>query len=264
MRRINPAEDLLKKFGITEPKEIDLEAIAYDQGAKIRFRNLTGCEANILGHGDKAIISVDKSASPARKRFSIAHELGHWHHHRGKKLACRVDEYQPKHAKPAEQKADAYAASLLMPFYLFKPIAEQHNRLTFKVITDLADIFKTSLTATAIRLIDADVWPALLICSGPNGRKWFCRAPIVPQRWYPKQEIDAESSALEILFGNTQNDRGPRIIGAESWFERREAEKFEIREQSFRSGANEVLTLLTFSDEQMLKDEKRGGGWSKW
>lgn len=159
MKAINPAERLLKSLGITEPAEIDLEAIAFDQGAVVRYRNLSGCEARILGHGNNAIISVDKCGLRTRKRFSIAHELGHWHHHRGQKLACRVEEYQPKHKRPAERTANAYASSLLMLGYLFDPIARQSKKLTFKTVEEMAGEFNTSRTATAIRLVEADIWP---------------------------------------------------------------------------------------------------------
>lgn len=133
MKAVDPAERLLKSLGVTEPREIDLEDIAFDQGAEVRYCNLHGCEADILGYRDSAIISIDQNRSHRRKRFSIAHELGHWHYHRGKKLQCRVEEYQPKHKQFAERTANGYAASLLLPHYLIKPRAHDHKKLTFKV-----------------------------------------------------------------------------------------------------------------------------------
>jgi hypothetical protein len=35
---LTPAEALLQELGITEPEEIDLEAIAYHIGGRVRFR----------------------------------------------------------------------------------------------------------------------------------------------------------------------------------------------------------------------------------
>jgi Zn-dependent peptidase ImmA (M78 family) len=89
---LTPAERLLQSLGVTEPNEIDLEAIAHSVNAKVRFRNLEGCEARIVGTTDAAIITIHSGSTSRRKRFSIAHELGHWHHHRGKCLACRLEE----------------------------------------------------------------------------------------------------------------------------------------------------------------------------
>ncbi len=43
-------------------------------------------------------------------------------------------------------------------------------------------------------------------------------------------------------------------IGADAWFERRDAERFEIFEQTVRVGDNEALSLLVISDDEMLED----------
>jgi hypothetical protein len=250
---LSSAERLLQELGITEPDEIDLEAIAFHVNADVRYRRLDGCEARIIGTDNKAIITVNANSSPRRKRFSIAHELGHWHHHRGKCLACKVEEYRPRDALSPERLADGYAADLLMPYYLFRPLARQHGKLTFKAIAALAELFNASKVATAIRLVESDCWPALLVCHGPNGRKWFTRAPSVPQRWFPQQHLDADSFAFGIQFGRRPDDPIPRKIGADAWFDRWDAERFEVHEQTLRISPSETLTLVLFS-AKMLDD----------
>jgi len=80
---MTPAERLLQELGITWPKEIDLEAIAFNLGARVRYRRLEGCEARIIGRNDTATITIGEGCTPRRKRFSLAHEIGHWTHHRG-------------------------------------------------------------------------------------------------------------------------------------------------------------------------------------
>lgn len=92
MKKLSHAEKILKWLGITEPREIDLEAIAWTLGVRVKCRPLDGCEARIVGHNDQAIITVNSRSSPQRQRFSLAHELGHWNHHRGRILVCRADE----------------------------------------------------------------------------------------------------------------------------------------------------------------------------
>jgi len=253
---LTPAEQLLQELGVTEPDEIDLVAIAQYVGARVRYHSLDGCEARIIGNSNSAIITVNNASPPRRKRFSIAHELGHWHHHRGKSLVCRVDEYQPHHRLTPERIADAYAADLLMPNYLFQPLAQQQGKLTLKVVATLADAFKTSRTATAIRLVDSDLFPALLVCHGQRERerKWFTRAPSVPDYWFPNEQINAASSALDILYGRKSDDPLPRKISAGAWFNCREALGREIQEQTMRTTEGEVITLLTFNDTSMLND----------
>lgn len=251
----SPAERLLQELGITEPDEIDLEAIAYHVNARVRYRSLDGCEARIIGKGDEAIITVNANSTYRRKRFSIAHELGHWHHHRGKCLTCRVEEYRPRDVLSPERVADSYAADLLMPNYLFRPLARHQSKLTFKTVAALANIFNTSNSATAIRLVECDHSPALLVCHGPKGRKWFTRAPSVPQRWFPQDNLGADSYAFGIQFGGNPDDPIPRKIGADAWFDRWDAERFEVYEQTIRSGPEETLTTVLISDPAMLEDQ---------
>lgn len=256
---ISPAERLLQELGVTEPDEIDLEAIAYYVNARVKYRPLDGCEARIIGKGDEAIITVNANSTYRRKRFSIAHELGHWHHHRGKCLACRVEEYRPRDALSPERTADGYAADLLMPYYLFRPLARQQSKLTFKAVATLADTFSASKPATAIRLVESDHSPAVLVCHGPRGRKWFTRAPSVPQIWFPQDALDADSYAFGVQFGGNPDDPLPRKIGAEAWFDRRGADRFELHEQTIRTGPDETLTLLLISDFRMLEDQDYRG-----
>ena len=65
------------ELGVSEAKEIDLLAIADCVGAQVLYRRLVGCEAQIVGFKNRAIIYVSDGARPNRKRFSTGHELGH-------------------------------------------------------------------------------------------------------------------------------------------------------------------------------------------
>jgi hypothetical protein len=252
---LSPAERLLQDLGVTEPREIDLEAIAYHVNARIRYRPLDGCEACIVGGAANAIISVNNASSARRKRFSIAHELGHWHHHRGRRLACRVDDaIRPPGGASPEQIANGYAADLLMPYYLFRPLARSLGAPTLKAVDTLAEIFKTSRSATAIRLVESDQAPALLICHSKVGKKWFVRSKSVPSKWWPREDLDQESFAFGVQFGDYPEGSAPRKIGADAWFDRRDAERYEVYEQTMRTSGGDTLTLVTVRDPKMLDD----------
>jgi hypothetical protein len=82
----------------------------------------------------------------------------------------------------------------------------------------------------------------------------------VPDRWFPQGTLDRESYAFGMLFGAKEEQSYPRKIGADAWFDRSEAEKFEIFEQTFPLPNNEILTLLTFTDEEMMTE--RDTSWS--
>jgi hypothetical protein len=252
--RLTPAERLLQELGITQPGEIDLEAIAFHLGARVRYRKLEGCEARIIGCNDTAIITIAKDRADKRKRFSLAHEIGHWTHHKGQTLVCRVEESLPQGRMSPERIANNYAADLLMPRYLFGPISRAYPKLNFKTVGDIADIFRASRPATAIRIVEGGHSPALLVCHGSRGRKWFARGPDVPSRWFPKDELDADSFAFGVLFGKASDDPAPRKIGADAWFDRRDADKYLVYEQTIRSASDEILTLVLISDPEMLEE----------
>ncbi len=262
MTSLSAPERVLRELGITDPCEIDLEAIAWHLGARIKRCDLDGCEARIIGHRDRAIIRVNRSSRPRRQRFSIGHELGHWHHHRGRMLICRSEDIGNRKQGTArlERVADAYAADLLLPRYLFVPISRQYDEASFRTVRELGSLFDVSLTATAIRLVESRHSPAVLVCHGPEGRKWFVRSNDVPSRWFPRDDLDPDSFAFDLLFGQGQEERHPRLIGADAWFDRDEAQRYELHEHSARTADDEILTLLMVTEDRMLEEWGSGMG----
>ena len=250
------AESVLQALGITDPSEIDLEAIAWHLGGRVKFCNLDGCEARIIGYGNNAIVRVQQHSHPRRRRFSIGHELGHWHYHRGRMLFCRSNEIgdDNRTVSHVERTANLYAADLILPRYLFNPIIQQFTRLDFDAIRKVASLFEASLTATAIRAVNSGYHSAVLVCHNRNGRKWFCRSSDVSDTWFPHNDLDYESFAFELLFGGGNEEKHPRLIGADAWFNRRDAQRFDVHEHSVRIANDEILTLLQIIDDGMLAD----------
>lgn len=254
MKRLSQAEKVLQSFGITSPDEIDIEAVAWEMGVKVRNGALESCEARIIGFRDQAIITVRGDGDPRRRRFSIAHELGHWQHHRGRSSICRASEIGSpgQSGNVIERQADNYAADLLMPAYLFQPLAAAHRRPSFEAIDALAGPFSTSRLATTLRFVDLSPWPCLVICHGPNGRRWFRRNSGIPDHWFPRDDLDPESAAMDVLYGKIDRAR-PTIIGADAWFDRWNADRFELTEECVKGYGNDVLALLTLTDQAMLE-----------
>lgn len=248
MNRLTDAEQLLQELGITEPEEIDLEVIAWHVGAKIKRKKLDGCEARIVGAGDKAIITVNSTSAFVRQQFSIGHEIGHWYYHRGKSLVCRSDEIGGYHSGGTilERQADKFASNLLLPNYILRPHLNQFKKLSFDAIRKTAKSFGTSLPATAIGVVERGGWPAMLVCHGQAGRKWFVRSAGMSERWFPKDELHPESGAIGILYGNDPDQSTPKKTSAHIWFDCRDAYSLNIYEQSIRT-TDEVLSLLVFN-----------------
>ncbi|MFW2853261.1 ImmA/IrrE family metallo-endopeptidase [Sphingomonas sp. TX0543] len=180
----DPAEQLLHDLGITEPNEIDLEVIAYMVGASVRLRSLGRGDARIVGLGDRAIITIDADASSVRQRFSVAHELGHWHHHRGQRLICQdADPTEPAATAGAEREADRYAASLLMPRFLVGPMIAGLP-MKMALVDEVADRFRVSTIAAILRMTDLHTDAFAIVVEEPVGRRWFRRSVGLDQRWF--------------------------------------------------------------------------------
>lgn len=254
------ADFVLDELGIVEPNDIQIEAIAEYCDATIVYECLTGCEARILGSGDRAIITINKRSSRARQRFSAAHELGHWMYDRGRiafacteaKLVRGWDDGNP------ERRANRYAADLLLPRNMFVPRA-RNCPINHESVAELARAFETSLTATAIRLVELGSYPSMLVCSDTDGRKWFSRSPIVPRTLMPRQVPGKGSLAAALLSGTTRPS-GPEEVDADEWIDHPDAHRYCLREDSVRVTEGLVLTLLWWRDERQILDLEDNDG----
>ena len=91
---------------------------------------------------------------PPRRRFTIAHELGHWLLHRDpeRPVFCRSTSVDPAEARPplppAEEQANAFGAAVLMPAWL---VRAQYVRLGRDFFA-LCDAFGASGAAMGRRL----------------------------------------------------------------------------------------------------------------
>ena len=246
------AEALIAEFCISDPRDLDVEAIALDAGVEIEYETLTGCEATLVGLGDYAIATIKPSTVRGRERFSIAHELGHWSLHRGKSFRCRMDDPDENLSsnKVHEKEADAFAAHLLMPAPLFQPAVKALGNPGFRELDGLAQTFDTSLLATCIRLADINTLPVILACYTAKGLRWHKAASDIPKRWWLHNQLDDDSFAYELLNSGKQT-LGGRKQPAEVWFENDDADQYEVVEHCMPSKSGEALVLI-YLTEKML------------
>ena len=249
------AVKLLEELGIKEPAEINIEAIAEYCDATVIYQRLKGSAARILGFGERAFITVDCESRRERQRFSAAHELGHWMIDRGKvaSFVCDAQVFATEWVNDnPERRANRYAADLLLPPFLFEPRAK-NLEVTFGTVESLAHDFQTSLTATAIRLVEYGSFPAMIICSERGRRKWFIQGPDVSDKLWPRDAVGAYTCAYDILHGN-HNEEPPTDVQADGWITHPQSRRYSIREHSRRIARDLILTLLWWKDERQLLD----------
>lgn len=255
----NP-EKLLDHLGITAPDEISIEAIAAFCGATIIKKPLVGCEARLLGKEDKALIIVNSASSKERQRFSAAHEIGHWLADRGAVASCTNEMFINRwKQQDKETRANRFAADLLMPKKLF--ISEAKGKpITLNSTRELARVFQTSMTATAIRLVEHGSFPAMVICSDRKGRKWFISGPDVPVKLFPSDQPGPGSAAHNIIQGGKAVSE-PIDVKADQWFDYDGSDRYWISEDSFRVTEELVVSLIWWEDEDQIVDIYETENW---
>ncbi|ASL75355.1 hypothetical protein BC350_07895 [Ralstonia pseudosolanacearum] len=243
---------MVAELGIASPQDLDIEAIAFDSGVEVVYEAMTGCEASLVGFRDRAIATINPSGVRGRERFSIAHELGHWHLHRGRSFQCRVDDASTNLSsdRALEKEADSFAAHLLLPAPLFKPVIAQLGQPNFQQLTKIAGEFETSIMATALRLANIDTLPVIVACYGRDGKRWSSPAAHIPKRWFLKNNVDEDTFTYDLL--NSGKECG--YLGkqsADAWFENDDAGKYEVLEQCIGSVGGTALVLLYLQSDML-------------
>lgn len=250
-RKIYSASALLEEFGISDPADIKIEPIAQYCDATVVYEKLEGCEARIIGHGDRAIITVNRSSRREQQRFSAGHELGHWMNDRGRTaFVCNEVALCEWGNADFEQRANRFAADLLLPQRLFGPRAER-KPITFDTVKHLATRFEVSLTATAIRLVELGSYPSMLICCDKSRRRWFVRNANVPSLLWPCDKPVRGSGAFELLNSGRAIEM-PTDVDCDVWFTHEDAHKYAVREDSLKITRDLVLSILWWKDESQI------------
>jgi hypothetical protein len=256
-RRLSAAK-ILDEFGISSAEKIDVNAIAQYFGATVVAEPLHGSAARIIGIGDRAFITVDSQSVHARQRFSAAHELGHWMMDRGKLSGFTCNEKQLVSGWSGdnpERRANRFAADLLIPTYLFAPAAKD-KEMTFATVRELCRYFETSITATAIRLVEVGSFPAMIVCSTSGGIKWKSRPHDFPPVIELHDRPGTYTNAADLLSGR-QPEASPVEVEASDWLSTPGSKHYSIIEDSVLIFKDTVLSLLWWKDERQLIDLER-------
>lgn len=217
------AQALIKKYRISKPNQIDVEAIAGLLNVFINEKELIGAEACLLIHENYGLVSIQKNIHErGRKRFAIAHEIGHYLLHKSivKKRDCTAEEFLRWYSTNDEEpEANVFAAELLMPETLFS-LHCQGSHPNFRVISELADIFGASLTATAYRYVEIGNYPCALIAAREGRIVWFTTSNDFGFRVHSVGKmVDKNSAAGEYFSSSNFIQDKPEPIEGSAWLE---------------------------------------------
>ncbi len=155
--------NIISEMNLNRDKAVDLDEVLKNNNIRLRESKLGNDRKGnpILGAcksvGLNKLIVVSPSISyETRKRFTIAHEIGHLFLHYEKNLFCIAtdfDVWQDKHTKETE--ANIFASELLLPQVAVISSIKRGD-IDFEMVDELVNRYNVSVIATAIRLIKCD------------------------------------------------------------------------------------------------------------
>lgn len=162
------ARKLLKDIGIPDLTTISIEDLVWAKGVYLRYLPLKSADGRIVFGNKSAIITVNSQIQyEGRRRFTIAHELGHFEMHKD------IFQYHNESAltldcfKEGNQEAEAnqFASELLMPEVLFMKECKD-KKFSPDLLRELSKRFLTSITSVVFKYIELGPHPlCVFFCS---------------------------------------------------------------------------------------------------
>lgn len=244
-RARNAAISLLKFCSIRNPEEIRLDLVAWHAlRAVVHKRTLHHCDARVIRRGNRSVILYDETAPLARARFSIGHEMGHLVLHpevNQLTLCAGLEDLWQYRARPEEREANLFAVELLMPEPLFKPRCQAGDP-SFELIGDLAEVFGTSLTATALRYLELGPHDCCLVKSVNGVVQWAVASESF--RWLVREgRLAPDSYAIDFTEAPASATKLRKKVRTGLWLGS-DRGVGQLHEQSRALARGVVLTLL--------------------
>jgi len=220
LKAIQAANRALEKYYLSFPEYDDLRGILGSEGLLYTEKKLRSA-LGYLQRSDRfgTIIISDSIERITRKKFIIAHELGHWYLHEDIPVFnCMPEFFKQWNKKTAaiEQEANLFAAELLMPTVPFKSFC-QGKIFSKQLIIDIADHFNVGIQAASLRFADIGSEDIMIVKSTDRRVSWTCASDNFPWGFYGSKFRVPESSITDDVFdGDTDNEMDE--IEAREWF----------------------------------------------
>ena len=214
-------------------------------------------------HKGTGVILLNSNRSHYRKRYTIAHELGHyfnpWHQPQGGGFNCDAKallQNQSTRNNPSqimEVQANQFAAELLMPKKLFQRHLVNMSGLDLEHIIKLSDDFDISREAIARRYIALSDEPAALVFSKYNKIRY-----IKKHDNFPRLNVWNDHQLPSMSYSASASDRigipsDWRPVDEDNWLEH--PTRAEMYEQTMAQQNGFRITLLTIDRESDENDE---------
>lgn len=251
------------------PKKTPVELFAAEVGiAEIRDFEVEKFVGALVTNEEKSegAILVKKGDLPARRRFTIGHELGHFlmPSHRGSRQCTRQDLAERRtdtlHHKQ-ESQANEFSAGLLMPKRRFSKDIDDLGSAEAGHILDLARMYGTSVEATANRYVELSDESCAVIMSKDGQVRYARRSGTFP--WLSVRSgapLPSNSAARSSPASITGTPSSWSNVDGGVWLDsQRGTRSLEVLEQTLRQGNGFAITLLLLEDGEFSENDQDEG-----
>jgi Zn-dependent peptidase ImmA (M78 family) len=206
-------------------------------------------------------IILSSEQAGGRRRFSIAHELGHYHipSHSTVSGFCTDADLSAAEGgnRLQEWEANDFAAELLMPRRLFAADANARNASIATAVELAGDTFyDVSIMAATLRIVDTTRHAAAIVVSA-NGRVVWTRKSDAFTLWLPgpRDRVHEDTMAAASFRQVEVSDR-PKPVPIAAWVDRSAPVRGELLESTYRiDRLEQVVSLLWYVDADDDLDE---------
>lgn len=247
------AREVLSFCGITCSTQLSIEEIAMAMGVDgVLPQSMSGAEGRIITKHNLFLISYsDKISHPGKKRFVVAHELGHYLLHRDILLEQQVlvDTHASLRSNlEIEFEANTFAKELLLPKYLLKD-SFLNTVPTIGEIEQISREKQVSLMFTVMRYKEIGRIPITIIFSSKGIVKWVSASPNCTLTFVPiGSTVPKNSLAGAINDGMRFKKKRAEGINPMVWFSNDynigNCTQYNFFEQCYRISSSDVLTMI--------------------
>jgi hypothetical protein len=218
----------------------------------------------LLFYNTKYDTAVPSGMHHPRTRFSIGHELGHYFldHHRAYLMKSQMAHPSKGEFRSdflIEKEADSFAASILLPSKLVRPIINSAE-LSFATISNIAEQFNSSLVCTTFRGVALSDYPCAI--AGIRGGEivWmFPSDALINAGIYPKKGFlpaNAKKPWEEFQAGVAdQSESEGRVLDWFIVYDKEELKRVYVTEEYIPVASMGTLLVLLTMDENEVSPE---------
>lgn len=231
---------------------VAVEDYAMHVGATIRTQTDLGPDEPgwSFENNGKYYICINANDKEERQRFTVCHELAH--------IVLKIPSDHNalpwwSYAKRSQNEifCDVFAAELLLPYQLFKPIADKEE-ISLGTVDNLAVRFLASNTATGSRFAAVINAPCVFVLSEQGKVRYASRSTSLREAnaWIPPR-TDLPRGSLSERVRSGEDCDGPEEVDADIWFSDWDRGGVLLEEARHLNQWEQTLTLLWFEDEEV-------------